>query len=262
MEEEQENYKYNKQRERLIRETSLAKTKAEEFHYLAIAQKEHMGAMAAMEQQQAKYEMNKKLWEEREKTETLKRETEKLKFYDDEQQMNDYHSKMMVLTKEQGAAEHDKLKYSLIKKANDAALQSVYDAHISETQILLPEHLEKIENDIKANRKKLQELHYQRTKNDLLAKGQKTFMEISSVVAANDGLEIDVANRINTLTSLINNLTEQINNLHQRINQQSNETNEIKIAALQQLGDLQLQIAKLQLEKQNMEMYIKQISSQ
>jgi chromosome segregation ATPase len=118
-----------------------------------------------------------------------------------------------------------------------------------------------MQNEISANGTKLQELHYQRTKNDLLAKGQKTSMEISSVVAANGALETDVTNRINTLTNLINNLTEQINNLQQRINQQSNETNEIKIASMQQLGELQLQIAKLQLEKQNMEMYITQIRS-
>jgi hypothetical protein len=89
MEEEQENYKSNKQREKLLRETSLARTKANEFHYLATAQKEHMEAMAAMEEQQAKYEMNKQLWEEREKTEILKRETEKMKFYDNEKQLKE-----------------------------------------------------------------------------------------------------------------------------------------------------------------------------
>jgi hypothetical protein len=60
---------------------------------------------------------------------------------------------------------------------------------------------------------KLQELHYQKTKNDLLTKGQKTLMELTSITAANRALELDVTNRISTLTNLINNLTEQINHL-------------------------------------------------
>jgi hypothetical protein len=220
-----------------------------------------MEAMKKMEEQQTKYEMNKKLWEEKEKTEMLKRETEKLKFYDNEQEMNEYQTKMMNLTKEQGKAAHDILKYSLIQKANDAAVQSIYDAHISKAQTLTDQQIAEMENEISANGTKLQELHYQRTKNDLLAKGQKTSMELSSIVAANSALETDVSNRINTLTNLINNLTEQINSLQQRINQQSNESYEMKIVSIQQIGELQLQIAKLQLEKQNMEMYIQQIRS-
>jgi hypothetical protein len=118
-----------------------------------------------------------------------------------------------------------------------------------------------MENDISANGMKLQKLHYHKTKSDLLAKGQKTSMELSSVIAANSALELDVTNRINRLISLINNLTEQIYHLQQRINQQSNETNEMKIAQVQQLGALQIEIAKLQLEKQNMEMYINQLRS-
>jgi hypothetical protein len=35
----------------------------------------------------------------------------------------------------------------------------------------------------------------------------------------------------------------------------------MKVASIQQLSELQVQIAKLQLEKQNMEMYINQIRS-
>jgi hypothetical protein len=45
VEEEQENYKYNKQREKLLRETALANKKAKEYTYLSIAQNEHMEAM-------------------------------------------------------------------------------------------------------------------------------------------------------------------------------------------------------------------------
>jgi seryl-tRNA synthetase len=86
-------------------------------------------------------------------------------------------------------------------------------------------------------------------------------MELSSVVAANSALELDVTNRISTLNSLMNNLTEQINQLQQRIPQQSNETNEYKIALIQQLSAFQEEIEQLQLEKQNMKMYINQLRS-
>jgi hypothetical protein len=99
--------------------------------------------------------------------------------------MKDYETKMMNLTKKQGAAEHNNLKYSLIQKANDAALQSIYDARTSESTVLTADQLLEMENDIKVHGMKHQELHYQRTKNELLAKGQKTSMELSSVIAAN-----------------------------------------------------------------------------
>jgi hypothetical protein len=46
MEEEQENYKYRKQREKLLRETSMAKTKAEEFHYFSNSTKRTYGGYA------------------------------------------------------------------------------------------------------------------------------------------------------------------------------------------------------------------------
>jgi hypothetical protein len=137
--------------------------------------------------------------------------------------MKDYETKMMNLAKAQGKAEHDKLKYSLIQKANDAAVQSIYDLHISKAETFTDDQLLEMQNDISINGTKLQELHYQRTKNELLAKGQKTTMELSSNVAANSALELDVTNRITILTNLINNLTEQINLLQQRINSQSNE---------------------------------------
>jgi chaperonin cofactor prefoldin len=118
-----------------------------------------------------------------------------------------------------------------------------------------------MKNTIIANGMKLQELHYQNTRNELLAKEQKTSMELSSVIAANSALELDLTNRITTLTSIINNLSEQINKLQERINQQSNETNEMKVASIRQLSALQVEIAKLELEKQNMELCINQIRS-
>ena len=84
-------------------------------------------------------------------------------------------------------------------------------------------------------------------------------MELSSVVSQNGVFEADARSRITTLMNLINNLTEQIDNLQQMINQQSNESEQMKIAQVQQLGNLQLEILKLQLEKQNMEMFINQL---
>jgi hypothetical protein len=86
-----------------------------------------------------------------------------------------------------------------------------------------------MENDINANGMKLQEVLYQKTKTNLLAKGQKTSMELLSVVAANSALEIDVINRITVLTKLINDLTNQIQELQQRIIQQSKESEQMKI---------------------------------
>ena len=169
---------------------------------------------------------------------------------------------MSKVAKEQGKLEQEKLHASLVRKANDDLLQTTYETRMNEAKILSPTQIEDWENEIKTQGANLQALHYQNTKNVLLAKGQKTLMELSSVTAANSALELDVTNRISTLTNLINNLTEQINLLQQRINQRENETNEMKVAQLQQLGNLQVQIASLQLEKQNMEMYIKQISSQ
>jgi uncharacterized protein YpmS len=49
--------------------------------------------------------------------------------------------------------------------------------------------------------------------------------------------------------------------LQKRIDQQSNENNEIRLTAIQNQSNLQIQIEKLQLEKQNMEFYIQQSRS-
>jgi hypothetical protein len=111
---------------------------------------------------------------------------------------------------------------------------------MNEAKILSPTQIEDWENDIKTQGANLQALHYQNTKNVLLSKGQKTLMELSSVTAVNSALELDITNRISTLMNLINNLPEHINNLQQLINQQSNESNEMKGAQIQQLSNLQV----------------------
>jgi transposase len=51
----------------------------------------------------------------------------------------------------------------------------------------------------------------------LYQKGQKTVIELSSVVAANAALEIDVTNRISTLASQINYFTEILQQLQQQL---------------------------------------------
>jgi hypothetical protein len=55
--------------------------------------------------------------------------------------MKDYETKMINLSKRQGKAEHDILKYSLIQKANYSAVQSIYDADISKAQTLTDDQL-------------------------------------------------------------------------------------------------------------------------
>jgi hypothetical protein len=217
-----------------------------------------MANLAAMKAAQTEYEMNKKLYEEREKNEELKRETERFKFHSTEAQTIKFNAEMEKVATEKSKLDQEKLRASLVRKANDDLLQATYETRINEAKISPPEKIEEWENEIKAQGANLQALYFQKTKNELLAKGQKTLMELSSVTAANSALELDVTNRLETLTNLINNLTDQVNSLQQRINNQSNETNEMRVAQIQQLSALQVQIAQLQLEKQNMEIFANQ----
>jgi hypothetical protein len=70
-----------------------------------------------------------------------------------------------------------------------------------------------MENEIKVHCEKLQELYYQNTKNELLANGQRTSMELSGAIAANGAIEVDVINRIRTLTAQIEYFTTQLQQL-------------------------------------------------
>jgi hypothetical protein len=78
-------------------------------------------------------------------------------------------------------------------------------------------------------------------------------MELTHVTAANCALENDLLNQINSLTAHINHLTAELNHLQQQKNQLLGESNKNRLAAMQQQGNLELQIAQLQLEKQNIE---------
>jgi hypothetical protein len=133
--------------------------------------------MIQFQEAQANYEMNKKLYEEREKTEILKRETEKLKYHDNEEKINAVNSEMETLAMKQAELELEKLRHSLIHKANAEVLQSTYEARTSGAKVLSADKIQKMENEMKTQGANLQELHHQNTRNELLAKGQKTTLE-------------------------------------------------------------------------------------
>jgi hypothetical protein len=56
-----------------------------------------------------------------------------------------------------------KLRQSLVHKANTDTIQSIYDNRISAANLLIADHLESMENEIKTQDVKIQELHYQNT---------------------------------------------------------------------------------------------------
>jgi hypothetical protein len=91
--------------------------------------------------------------------------------------LTEYNASINKAISEQGKLKQEKLKYSLIRQANEEILQKLYDARTRALQLLSAPQLEQIETDSKAHGEKLQEVHYQNTKNELLSKGQKTTME-------------------------------------------------------------------------------------
>jgi hypothetical protein len=58
-------------------------------------------------------------------------------------------------------------------KANDDLLQTIYETRINESKVLSSDQIEDWEREIKIQCANIQGLHYQKTKNDLLTKGQK-----------------------------------------------------------------------------------------
>ena len=116
-----------------------------------------------------------------------------------------------------------------------------------------------MQNDINAQKQNLQELYYQNSRNELLAKGQQKTLELTHTVVANDALENHTINQINALTNQIQHLTNQLQELQQQNTQIMGESNETRIAALQTQGNLEIQITQLQLEKQNLENLINQM---
>jgi uncharacterized membrane protein YccC len=83
----------------------------------------------------------------------------------------------------------------------------------------------------------------------MLSKGQKTIMEVVHLRAANGALENDILSQLNNVTANIRNLERQLEQLQQQNVQIMGESNEMRIAAMQKQGNLELQIHQLQLEK-------------
>jgi hypothetical protein len=79
----------------------------------------------------------------------------------------------------------------------------------------------------------------------VVRKRKKTIIELTHIKTIICALETDVINQINTLTSFIQHSTTQ---LQQQNNQLREENNTIKVGAMQQLGHLELLIAKFNLE--------------
>jgi hypothetical protein len=86
-------------------------------------------------------------------------------------------------------------------------LKTFYDTRSKTAKILSSKQIEQMQNEISAQSEKLQELYYQNTRNELLAKGQKTEMEYTHVTVVNGALKNGVINQINCLTSHIQHLT-------------------------------------------------------
>jgi phage host-nuclease inhibitor protein Gam len=182
-----------------------------------------------------------------------------LKYNPNELQMILFNREMNKMAKETAMLEHEKYRYSLIRKANDEVLQRVYNTRSSAAKILNSDQLVEMQNDINAQKQNLQELYYQNSRNELLAKGQQKTLELTHTVVANDALKNHTINQINSLTNQIQHLTNQLQELQQQNTQIMGESNETRIAALQTQGNLEIQITQLQLEKQNLENLINQM---
>jgi hypothetical protein len=88
-------------------------------------------------------------------------------------------------------------------------------------------------------------LYYEITRNELLSKGQKTNMEVAHIRAANSALENDILSQLNNVTAYISNFEPQLEQLQQQNVQIMGESNEMRIAAIQTQGNLELQIHQL-----------------
>jgi hypothetical protein len=67
--------------------------------------------------------------------------------------------------KEQAAVEHEKLRNSMIRKANDDLLRDLVDSRANAEKTLSGDELNQIQADIDANKQNLQSLYYENTRN-------------------------------------------------------------------------------------------------
>jgi hypothetical protein len=87
-------------------------------------------------------------------------------------------------------------------------------------------------------------------------------MEVVHLRTANGALENDVLSQLNNVPAHIRNLEHQLEQLQQQNLQISSESNEMRIASMQTQGNLEVQMAQLQLEKQNLENLLNQYRNQ
>ena len=162
------------------------------------------------------YERHKKLKEEREKIELLRRETELIKYNPDQEQIELFKSDMKTIDDERAALEHEKMRSSMIRKANNKLLNELLATKTNMAKSLTTDQLNQIQQDIESQTQTIQELYYQNVKNEFLQKGQKNAFEISHIKAANTALENNILAQISTITAHIKNLESQIEALEQR----------------------------------------------
>jgi hypothetical protein len=114
------------------------------------------------------YERQKHLQEERDKLYQLKLETDTIKYNPNELQIAVFRSELEKVNKEQAAIEHEKLRNSMIRKANDDLLRDIVNSRKNAAKILSSQELEQMQQDINATQQNLQEIYYQNARNELL----------------------------------------------------------------------------------------------
>ena len=139
-----------------------------------------------------------------------------IKYNPNELQIAVFNRDFEKITRYRNALEHEKLRYSMIRKANDEMLNDMLQTRTNEAKTLTADQLNQINQDIDAQKDNMRALYYENTRNELLSKGQKTIMEVAHIRAANGALENDVLSQLNNVTAHIRNLEQQLNQLQQQ----------------------------------------------
>jgi hypothetical protein len=149
------------------------------------------------------YERHKKLREEREKLELTKLEIDVLKYRPNELQMELFRRDMKGINANKAALEHEKMRYSMIRKTEDEVLHDMLEVRTNEARRLTTDQINQLQQDMDAQKQNIQALYYENTRNEMLSKGQKTIMEVVHLRTANGALENDVLSQLNNVTAHI-----------------------------------------------------------
>jgi hypothetical protein len=152
------------------------------------------------------YEGHKKLREERNKLELTKLDADLIKDNPNELQIAVFNREFKKVTEYRNALEHEKMRYSMIRKANDEMLHDMLQTRTKEVRTLTTDQLNQIQQDIDSHKENIRALYYENTRNELLSKGQKTIMKVAHIRATNRALENDVLSQLNNVTAHIRNL--------------------------------------------------------